>query len=295
MIALIFGNLGFVGSHLSRELSEMAICGFDLKSGQDMRDYEQVRVALDKCKPDYIFHLAALPYVAESNTDPQRAIDTHIKSTVNLLEAVKNLGMHPKIHIASTSEEYGYENQTDTVTEDSPIRSNTMYGITKNAMTNIAQFYTRNYGMHIVITRAFNHLGPGASSQFAAGAFAKQIVEIENGTRDILRHGNLETLRNYTDVRDIVRAYVDVINAEPGIYNVCSDNNVSMHDLLETLTSIAEVPIKTEQDKFLYKPGTSVFHPPSYEKLNKAVGWHPSINLEQSLQDMLNDWRRRLK
>lgn len=294
MKALITGAEGFVGAHLKALLQEdMDVYGFDLKNADDIRDYEAVRNALDYYQPDYIFHLAALAYIGESQLDPYRAIDTHVTGTLNILEAVKRLGLKCKIHLASTSEEYGYENQTSGVTEGSPTLPNTIYGATKNAMTNIAKVYIQQ-GQHIVVTRAFNHTGPGKSPQFADTSFAKQIAQIEKGDLDIVRHGNLESVRNYTDVRDIVKAYYLAINASPGIYNVCSDNNWSMQQVLNALKSLSTKEVKTQQDDSLYRPGNFIFYKPSCNKLKEATDWQPTYSMEESLRDVLNDWRSRI-
>lgn len=294
--ALVTGSRGFVGVHLEEALQdqEIDVIGFDLKTGDDICDYEQVRLAIDQHQPDYIFHLAAMAIIGESQLNPWRSVDVQVTGSLNILEAVRNLNVRPKILFASTSEEYGYENQLEEVTEESPTIPQSVYGATKNTMTNLANIYAKQYGLHVVVTRAFNHLGPGKNAQFADTSFAKQIANIERGEQDILRHGNLETIRNYTDVRDIVHAYMAVIDATPGIYNVCSINNVSMSHLLEVLITKARCPIITEVDEHLYRPGTSVFHEPSYAKLNKATGWRPTISFERSISDLLDYWRHQV-
>lgn len=296
MKSVIFGHMGFVGPHLEDLLKDEGhdVFGFDMKQDDDIRDYEKVRSELDRIQPDYIFHLAAMAFVSESNQNPQRAIDVHLKGTVNILEAVRQLGLQPKILLASTSEEYGYENQVNTVTEVSPIIPTTIYGATKAAMTHIARVYEKTYGMHIVVTRAFNHIGPGKGEQYADSSFAKRIVQIERGELDVLKHGNLEAKRNYTDVRDIVRAYVAAIECDPGVYNVCSTNNVTIQQLLDMMVSQASVPIKTELSNHLYKPGNNTFWAPTAQKLHTRSGWQPQILLEESIRDTLNDWRERL-
>lgn len=295
MKAVIFGGLGFVGKHLYDLLEEDGdVFVFDFKQGDDIRDYEAVRSYLDWLQPDYIYHLAAMAFVSESNLNPHRAVDTHIKGTLNILEAVRQLGLQPKILLASTSEEYGYENQANTVTEVSPVLPTTIYGATKAAMTHIARVYEKTYGMHIVVTRAFNHIGPGKGEQYADSSFAKRIVQIERGELDVLKHGNLEATRNYTDVRDIVKAYKAAIGCDPGVYNVCSTNNVTIQELLDLMVSKAKVPIKTELSTHLYKPSGGTFWAPTAQKLHTRSGWEPELTLEQSVQDTLDDWRKRL-
>lgn len=296
MKALVFGGHGFVGPHLKSLLHtlEYDIYEFDIKLGNDIRDYEQVHTVIDKVQPDFIFHLAAMAYVGESDMNPKRAIDTHITGTFNILEAVRQLGIKTKIHLASTSEEYGYEHQIEEVTENSPTCPTNVYGITKNAMTNLAKSYITKYGMPIVITRAFNHLGPGQGQQPVSASFARQIAMIERGEADTLLHGNLEAIRNFTDVRDIVRAYELVIHASPGVYNVCSDTSITMSELLDIFVSKAKCSIKTQVDEKLYRPGSSAFMTPLYTKLNLLTGWEPTISIEESVISVLDDWRYRV-
>lgn len=295
MKALIFGSRGFVGPHLENHLKELEyeVYEFDLKLGNDIRSYEQVRTAIDRYQPDLIFHLAAMAYVGESEANPHRAIEVHVTGTLNILEAVRQLGLQTKIHLASTSEEYGYENQTEEVTEKSPTLPTNIYGLTKNAMTNLACTYIKKYGMHIVITRAFNHLGVGQGQQPVSASFARQIALIERGELDILKHGNLEATRNFTDVRDIVRAYELAIHAKPGIYNVCSARSVSMAELLEMFINHAKLDILTQVDERFYRTSDTTFYPPSFAKLRVLTGWVPEIKLEDSVRDILQDWRER--
>jgi len=293
--SIILGSAGFVGPHLKQELEQRGhkVFEFDLKYGNDIRDYEKVRTILDALDVDYIFHLAAMVYVGESQADPQRAIDTQITGSLNILEAVRKLGIRPKILFAGTSEEYGYENQLSTVTEESPTLPTTVYGATKNAMTNLARVYTKHYGQHIVITRAFNHLGAGQAPQSALSAFAKQIVNIERGDQEKLTHGNLQSRRNFTHVKDIARAYAMAVDAAPGIYNVCSSDNPTMQDLLKMLTDNAKAFILIEEDERLYRPDSLSWHDPSYAKLHEATGWEPQISLKDGIKEVLNDWRTR--
>lgn len=294
MKALIFGSRGFVGPHLEDRLKELEydVFEFDLKLGNDIRSYEQVHTAIDKYQPDYIFHLAAMAYVGESEMNPHRAIEIHVTGTLNILESVRQLGLQTKIHLASTSEEYGYEHQLGEVTEKSPTLPTNIYGVTKNAMTNMAKNYI-DRGMHIVITRAFNHLGVGQGMQPVSASFARQISLIERGESDVLKHGNLEATRNFTDVRDIVRAYEMVIHAKPGIYNVCSMRCVTMAELLDIFIRQAKTDIPTQVDERFYRPGSTEFRCPSFSKIQVLTGWSPEIELEDSVAEVLRDWRVR--
>jgi GDP-4-dehydro-6-deoxy-D-mannose reductase len=162
-------------------------------------------------------------------------------------------------------------------------------------MDYLGQLYAEAYNMNVVITRTFNHTGPGRGEQYAESAFAKQIVEIEFGRRQKLLHGNLEPIRNYTDVRDVVRAYVDAIKLPSGVYNICSDANVEMVEVLETLISKSKADIKIELDPNLFRPSDFSFKKPSCEKFASLTGWKTSYTLEETLNDILEYWREKLK
>lgn len=295
--ALITGSKGHVGSHLSEYLLSLGwdVHGFNLRDGQDLRDYESVRNAIDIIRPTHIFHTAALAYVPESFANPVRAFEVNTIGSTNLFEAVRQLGVKCKVQVCGTSEEFG-----DTSLAEEPITEQSLpnplspYAISKLAMDHMARLYARSYGLHIVVTRAYNHTGTNRGEMYAESSFAKQIVEIENGTRRVLEHGNLESIRNYTDVRDIVKAYVKAIELEPGVYSICSDQNVSMQEVLDMLIDHAKIPIETKTNQALYRPADFSFKKPSCKKFTDLTSWKPEIPIEVTLHDILNDWRAKL-
>lgn len=297
MKCLITGSEGFVAQHLREllEKQEHDVFGIDLKGGIDIRNYESVRAALDFYRPDKIFHLAALTYVPESFLNPQRAFEINTIGSLNILEAVRHLGLKTKIHLAGTSEEYGDTTDADEpITELSTPNPLSPYAIAKLGMTHLGRLYAKSYNMKIVITRAYSHCGPGKGEEFADSAFAKQIAEIERGERDVLTHGNLQSVRNYSDVRDIVRAYTLAIDLPSDIYNICSDRNVTMQEIVDILIKLSDKKIITEVDKNLYRPTDTSFKEPSCEKFKKLTNWEQEYILEETLSDTLNDWRKRL-
>lgn len=285
---LITGIDGFVGTHLSKLLMSPSndVYGFDLKQGQDLLNYEQVRNAIDGIRPNYIYHLAAQAFVPESFTNPKRAIEVNTIGSLNILEAVKQLGVNTKILLAGTSEEYGDGRPA----ENAYLEPKSPYAIAKVAMDYLGRWYANAYGINVVITRAFNHTGPGRGEMYAESSFAKQIVEIENGNREVLKHGNLDSVRNYTDVRDVVRAYQKAIDLPSGVYNICSNQNVKMQEVLSTLKRLARVPITTKVEQSLYRPTDFSFKKPKCNKIRRT-GWKPEIKLETTMNDLLDYWR----
>lgn len=292
MKAIVTGSRGFVGQHLVNRLLEEGweVKGFNLRDGQNILDYEFVRNALDVERPDAIFHLAAQAYVPESFANPKRTFEVNTIGSLNILEAVRQLGIKTRIHLAGTSEEYG----DGVPRETAMLEPKSPYAISKMAMDYLGQLYVKSYGLNIVVTRAFNHAGPGRGEMYAESAFAKQIVEIEQGKRDVVLHGNLESVRNYTDVRDIVRAYVMAVNLPSGVYNICSNQNVTMQKIMDILVSKSTKKIKTAVNPALYRPADFSFRKPNCKKFQKLTGWKPKYNLETTLEDVLNTWRDKL-
>lgn len=296
MKALITGADGFVGLHLRQHLAARAVTSavFDRRSGHDLRDYEQIRAAVEQVEPDYIFHLAAQADVPEGISDPRRALETNTLGTFNLLEAVRNTNSRARVHLAGSAAEYGHSGQPGVlVTEEAPTFPVEPYGVSKLAATHLGLVYAERYGIPVVVTRAYNHTGPGRPSRYVDAAFARRIVAVERGHAVAVPHGDLSAVRNFTDVRDVVRAYLLVIDQDPGIYNVCSDRNVSIQTLLSLLIESAAIPVATKLDPALSgPPRRDVFWPPSGQKLHAATGWAPVISLEDTMRDLLEWWRR---
>lgn len=297
MKAIVTGSEGFVGRHLARYLLEQGweAKGFNLRDGLDILNYEQVRNVLDIERPDAIFHLAAQAYVPESFSNPKRTFEVNTIGSLNILEAIRQLGIKTRIHLAGTSEEYGdAQYGKGKITEEALPNPLSPYAISKLAMDHLGRLYAKSYGLQVVVTRAFNHAGPGRGEMYAESSFAKQIVEIELGRRKFVEHGNLESVRNYTDVRDIVRAYVMAINLEPGIYNICSNQSVTMQQIMDMLIKSSKKKIETKVNPALYRPSDFSFKVPSCKKFHRLTGWKPEIRLETTMGDVLQWWREKL-
>lgn len=292
MRAVITGQQGFVGQYLMKQLREDSVTtyGFDMRHKQDIRHFEGVRNYLDRVRPDYIYHLAAQAFVPESFHNPRRTFEVNLMGSLNILEAVRQLGLKTKILLAGTSEEYG----DGEASEDAMLEPTSPYAVSKLAMDHLGRMYAKAYGMNVVITRAFNHTGAGRGEMYAESSFAKQIVEVERGVRSVVYHGNLESIRNYTDVRDIVKAYQAAIELPSGVYNICSDQSVTMQDVLTLLISKSEAEIKTEVDPNLYRPIDFSFRPPNCDKLRELTGWKAEIPLAETAENILDWWREKL-
>lgn len=295
---LITGGAGFVGTHLkdllensTSNLGSYAVENFDVKLGQDIRIYEEIRNCIDSFQPDLVFHLAAQAFVPESSMNPNRGISVNLLGTLNLLEAIRQTGNHSKILIAGTSEEYGYDRDDLELSESSVAMPTTPYGVSKLAATTLAMTYARNYNMQIVATRAWNHIGPGASPSYAVSAFAKRIAEAEKyGTP--VKHGNLESIRNYTNVKDTLSAYMLLIESPVGIYNVAGNDTVSSRFIMERLASFVRQKIRYESNDNLFRPMSLKFPKPNIDKLIQTCGWTQKHSLDETLEEILNYWRR---
>lgn len=295
---LITGSKGFVGQHLAKLLGEegFQVAGFNLRDGNDICNYERLRNCIDIFRPQYIFHLAAQAFVPESFTNPKRAFEINTIGSANLLEAVRQLQVKTKVLLCGTSEEYGdAQFGSGEVTEETLPNPLSPYAISKLAMDLLGRQYAHSYGMEVVVTRAFNHAGPGRGEMYAESSFAKQIVEVELGRRVVVEHGNLNTVRNYTDVRDIVKAYRLAIDLSAGLYNICSDNSIRMDELMKLLLKNAKkADIKTKVNEALYRPSDFSFKKPSCKKFKDLTGWEPEYSLENTMVDILDDWRKKL-
>lgn len=271
-----------------------SVRGLDLRNGMDIRDYETVRTVVEEFVPDYVYHLAAQTWPRESITDPRRSIDVNIVGTQNLLEALRHSGSQAKILLAGTSEEYGYgtqERDVDVV-ETAACWPTTPYGVSKLAQTHLGLSYGRQYGLNVMVTRAYNHTGAGQPAIYAVPSFAKRVVAVEKGGLPSVKHGDLSAMRNYTDVRDVVKAYQLAIEYSGEVFNVCSDRTVSMDWILQRLVNCSDRSILAEKDPSLHWGTSNEYYPkPSYAKLQAFTGWTPRIPLEETLEDVVNYWR----
>lgn len=264
----------------------------------DLRDSDAVRALIDESQPDRIVHLAALADVGASFRDPWATLENNIRIQVNLQEALRFSGANARVLIIGSSEVYGAAGGTaDPIDENYPFQPASPYSVSKVAQDMLGLQYFVAHGMEIIRVRPFNHIGPSQKGGFVAADFASQIAEIEAGQREpVMAVGNLTAERDFTDVRDVVRAYWLLLDrGTPGeAYNVCSGTSRSIQSLLDTLLSFTSVPIEVRQDPARMRPSDVPRRVGDAGKLRAATGWQPTIPFEQTLLDILNDWRQSL-
>jgi GDP-4-dehydro-6-deoxy-D-mannose reductase len=264
----------------------------------DLRDLDRVTSLVEEIRPDVVFHLAAQSSVASSFSDPWDTLENNIRSELNLLEAARRSEREIVFLVIGSNEEYGAPKPDELPqTERTPLRPSNPYAVSKISQDFLGLQYYLAYAIPVVRVRPFNHTGPGQSSRFVAPAFASQIARIEAGVQEpVMRVGNLSALRDFTDVRDIVRAYhLAVTKGEPGeVYNLASGKARSIKSLLETLLSYSDVEIQVERDPARYRPADVPVVCGSAQKFRELTGWEPRIAFEQTLRDILTYWRERI-
>lgn len=303
--ALITGIQGFCGRHLSVHLAEQgyAVHGLDRFSDPpvpgaavvagDIRDLGVVQEVLRTVRPTHLFHLAAL---TAPQADWETLHDVNVRGTDRLLEAVRLSGLDPVVLVTGSSAAYGRVAAEELpISESQPFRPMTLYAVSKIAQEMLAYAYHARYGMRMIRARAFNLTGPGEGAGFVTSAFAWQIAEIEAGRREpVLRVGNLETVRDFTDVRDTVRAYRLMAECgEPGaVYNVCSGTGTPVRQLLDTLLQLSRVrEIRVDVDPARLQPADVPVQVGDASLLREVTGWTPVLPLDQTLHDVLHYWR----
>lgn len=316
MKALITGINGFVGSHLSdfilNHYDDYEIHGTIRKGSDiyniehsinritihslDLNDSKSLESVIQLVKPTKIFHLASQSNVMNSFQNPIETFQTNVIGTLNLLESVRKSEADPILQIASSSEVYGqvFKNEIP-IKETNPFRPINPYGVSKVAVDRLAFQYYNSYGIKTIITRAFSHTGPRRNQIFAESNFAKQIVEIEKGIREpIVRVGNLNSTRTFTDVRDVAEAYwLATEKCDYGeAYNIGSTQLVAVKDILDILVNMSLKKITIKEDKSRLRPTDISNHIPDITKFLEKTNWKTKIPIQKTLQDLLDYWRK---
>ncbi|MBU2632655.1 GDP-mannose 4,6-dehydratase [Patescibacteria group bacterium] len=311
---LVTGGSGFAGSHLLEHLlkntphslfgtylneDSLKILHNTLKEVSfkklDLTSEDETLLLIKEIKPDYIFHLAAFSSSAASFDFPKETIVNNINSQINLLEAVKNAKIDPKILVVSSGDIYGQVKKEDLpIKEDVVFNPSSPYSVSKIAQDFLALQYFLSFGLRIVRVRPFNHIGPRQSPDFVVSAFAKKIAEIEKGQGGLtLNVGNLSSERDFTDVVDIVRGYWEVLEKGRAgdVYNMGSGRAVKIENVLKILLSFSSKEIKVKEDPSLFRPSENKTLVCDCSKIKKEIGWENSIKLEASLKNVLDYWR----
>ncbi len=313
---LITGITGFAGSHLAELLvskSEFIIFGTHVSDHHlenlanirelvnlykvNLLDSEEISRIVAEIQPDVVYHLAASTSVSDSFKNPAEVLTNNITSEVNLLEGIKkNKLFHTRILVISSSHVYGDVPLIDQpIDENVEFKPDNPYAVSKIAQDYLGLSYFLAYKMPIVRLRPFNHIGPRLSPQISISRFAKKIVEIEKGESDpIMKVGNLDSKRDFTDVRDMVKAYFLAANhGIPGeSYNLGTGKVYSIKDMLDKLLGLTSATISIEIDKDLFRPSDIMELRCNPDKFKKLTGWNPEIEITQTLQEMLDYWRK---
>jgi len=312
MKVLIIGSAGFVGGHLveylsllptvevfasklsTERLEDICIANKNIFN-LDILNKDEVENILKRICPDYIIHLAAQSSVSYSWKEPALTFNVNLIGTINVLEAVRKTGIHTRILLIGSAEEYGdIKPEELPINESRDVDPSNPYAISKASQEMVAGMYEKVYNMEIVMVRAFNHIGPGQSPVFAISDFAKQIAEIERDIHEpVILVGNLEAKRDFTDVRDIVRGYWELVqNGVKGeIYNIGSGTCYSLQSLLDRMIGMSnkEIDIKVDPDKL--RPVDIPELRADISKINGHVHWQPQIKMDVTLSDILDYWR----
>ena len=312
---LVIGGGGFVGSYLVNHLSDDL--GMDVTVTKIERETlsltnakvvnlnilnkDEIVKLLDEIKPEYIIHLAAQSSVSLSWANPGLTIDINIKGCVNLLDAIResrdNTGVNPRVLMIGSGEEYGHIRDNECpIIEDNNTRPGNIYAATKACQNMIGKIYADAYKMDVFMVRAFNHTGPNQAPLFVVADFCKQVAEIEKGLKEpVLKVGNLSAKRDFTDVRDVVRAYgLLIMKGERGeTYNVGTGKAVAIQDILDKIVSKSKVDIKVEVDPNKLRPVDVPIIEPDISKINTLTGWKPEIDIDRTIEETLNYWREK--
>lgn len=310
MRALITGISGFAGGHLAQILLEQGdeVFGVARSPGPhlsqdvvfrpaDLRNSEDVTCLLEAIRPEAIYHLAGQAFVPTAWADPWGTFESNIRPQLNILQAIVEQHLPTRLLVVASNEVYGHVDHLP-VNEDTPMRPDNPYGVSKVTQDVLALQYHLSHGLDIIRARSFNHIGPRQSPFFVASSFAKQIAEIEAGlSAPAILVGNLEAQRDFTDVTDVARAYTLLVKqGQAGeAYNIGTGRAYSIRYLLEVLLSYTEANIEIKQDPERMRPSDVPLIYADNSKLRQQTGWQPTCKFEDSLWRVLDYWRQAVK
>jgi len=306
MKALITGVNGFVGNYLSKYLIEQGytVYGTVIEDNITMENViikkmnllnkEEVNETIKSISPNCIFHLAGQSAVGLSWKEPTLTMNVNINGTINLLDAVRGDTPDTKVLIIGSSDQYGIIKPEDCpISEEHELKPTSPYAISKMTQEEVSKLYIKSYKMNLILVRAFNHIGPMQSKNFVVSDFASKVAEIEKGAEPVIRVGNLEAYRDFTDVRDIARGYVMLMeNGKIGeLYNIGSGNAYKIQDILDTLLSLSNTKIKVEIDPDKLRPSDVPIIQCDNSKIKSHINWVPKYDIKNTLKDTLDYWR----
>jgi GDP-4-dehydro-6-deoxy-D-mannose reductase len=310
MKALIIGGAGFVGGYLIRELknSGWEVCATCLENESiseecdvrtlDILKKDDIQPLIEDIRPDVIYHLAAQSSVALSWKRPQLTAEINVVGTINVLEAARDSGINAMIILIGSGEEYGFIREgACPLKESEPLIPGNIYAATKACQGMLGEIYARAYKMDIVMVRAFNHSGPAQMPIFVISDFCRQIAEAEKGLREPeMKVGNLSAKRDFTDVRDVVRAYrlLGEKGVSGAVYNVGRGRAVDIQFILDTALSFAKLPIEVRQDPARMRASDIPIIEPDVSRIAADTGWSAEITMEQTVEDTLGYWRNNI-
>jgi GDP-4-dehydro-6-deoxy-D-mannose reductase len=289
--AFVTGGSGFVGQHLLAELGDGAVA--PAREELDLLDGDAVRRALADARPECVFHLAAHASVARSWEDPAGVLRDNLAMTVNMLEALRQEAPDAVAVVMSSGEIYGPPERLP-VDESALLRPQNPYAVSKAACDLLAGQYADAHGLRVLRMRAFNQAGPGQSDDYVVGTVTRQVAEAEAAGGGVVRTGNPDVARDYTDVRDTVRAYVSALGVPARAYNVCSGRSATVREIIEYARRAARVEIGHEVDPARVRSHDVPEVRGSAAAIAEASGWSPAIPLEQTVADALDYWRARV-
>ena len=287
--AFVTGGSGFAGRHLLERLDGAVA---PTRDQLDLLDLEATRAAVRAAAPEVVFHLAAQASVGRSWDAPAETLTANLAITANLLEAVRLEAPGARVVAISSGEIYGPPEYLP-VDESARLRPQNPYAVSKAACDLLAAQYADAHGTHVIRLRPFNHAGPGQGDDYVIGTLTRQVAvaEAAGASECVVRTGNIDSARDFTDVRDVTRAYVDAAGLEPGVWNVASGRSTSVRELIELVRAAATIAVRHELDPAKVRVRDVPEVRGSAEKLHAATGWTPEIPLSQTVADALAHWR----
>ena len=301
MKVLVTGCNGFAGRHAVAALrqagheaigGDLAIspCGTNSCLEVDVRDLASISRALETVRPEAILHLGGIAFVPLGWTEPQLVFSVNTIGTLNLLDAVRRQARPVRVLVVTSAEVYGSHPAPAPLAEDAPYRPDNIYGVAKAAADHASLLYAAHHRLDVMVARPSNHIGAGQSKDFVSSSFAAQLAGIAAGGAPLMRVGNLDQRRDFTDVRDVGRAYVRLLEqGHPGqAYNIASGRMIPVRDILDTLCDIAKLRPQVEIDPALFRPNENR---PAYDtsRIFAHVGWKPEIPLRRTLEAVYAD------